>query len=468
MPTNFGWTYSATRIDDAKGRIAAAGFQFSYAADRPSMLGYWKRRQAAGIHWIAAQDDEMKLNGKWRDPNNQARGTCHPAGVMILMADKTEKPIQEVVIGDRVLSHTDESRRVSDIGVRKYSGDLLSFDAVESGRCCIVTPDHLIAHFPGLAGAWLRPEFAPAYKIETGNRIGTLTANKSESNLSRSFDRVKMASFARVTGCSVHSIEVEADHTYYANGMLVHNCVGQGSSRAIEDVINSRIVDGEIMGESQLVAFEPMYGFERNTRWQKTHPFGCRCGNCPDGLAGADAAAFYSQHGYLKRDVYGSIDLSQPQEHFAIDWNNSGVPGDVLNASTGHQVQCHSSDSWDEYADAIASKDWGHICLPKVFGYSRVIVGPYGTVEPDTDAGHDTECVGCCTLPSNETAFLIQNSWGLGVKYPPSIQVLNGNGATVSKQMRPGSYAVRQSVLEGLGNAAERISCDIQGSSVFR
>jgi hypothetical protein len=317
MP-NFGWTYDQEKILAANDRMTQAGFQVSLAADRPSLAGYWKRLQAKGIHVIAAQDDEKKLCGQWRAPNEQVRGTC----------------------------------------------------------------------------------------------------------------------------------------------------VGQGSSRAIEDVHNSRLVDGEIVGVYTQVAYEPMYGYERNTRWSRTHAWGCRCGNCPDGLQGADAAAFYTTKGVLRRANYlqSGVDLSAPHEELAIRWNNTGVPEVLIAAAAFHKIICHSAETWGAYADAIAAKCWGHICLPKVFGYSRIIIGPYGTVEPDSDGGHDTECCGVATLPNGETAFLIQQSWGLnGPHYPNTIQTANG-----PLTLRPGSYAVRQSVLEGLGSQVERISCDIPSGSSFR
>ncbi len=318
MPTNFGWTYDQPRIEAANSRMEAAGFQVSFSADRPSLAGYWKRQQAKGVNIIAAQQDEMALNGKWREPNSQRRGTC----------------------------------------------------------------------------------------------------------------------------------------------------VGQGSSRAIEDVHNSRLVDGEIVGVYTQIAYEPMYGFERHLHWSKTHPWGCNCGNCPDGLCGADAAAFYSTQGVIRRANYAQIgiDLSQPHEELAIQWNNTGVPETLVAAAAFHKIQCHSSRSWSEYADAIATKCWGHICLPVCFGLGRVIVGPYGTVEPDSQGGHDTECCGVVTLPSGETGFLIQQSWGSpGPHYPPVVQTAAG-----SLNLRPGSYCVRQSVLEGIGGGQERISCDISSGSSFR
>lgn len=241
-------------------------------------------------------------------------------------------------------------------------------------------------------------------------------------------------------------------------------CVGQGSSRAIEDVHISRIVDKEIIGVYTQIAYEPMYGYERHLRWPRTQAWGYTGRDANDGLAGADAAAFYSTIGVIRRGSYGGVDLTSPREDLAINWNNSGVPDAVLQAGADHKIVCHSSNTWDEYADAIAAKCWGHICLPQCFGLSRVIPSDFGTVLPDENGGHDTEVCGIVTLPNHETGFVIQQSWCTpGPAYPKTIQTVEG-----PIQLRPGSYCVAQKVLEGMGNQVERISCDIPSNASFR
>lgn len=310
---NYGWVYNEEKILAATARIESSGFKFNYSADRPQMAGYWKYLQSRGVTHIHAGDFEKKLNGKWRNPNSQSRGTC----------------------------------------------------------------------------------------------------------------------------------------------------VGQGSSRAIEDVHNARLVNKVIVGKPTLIAFEPMYGYERRQRWGGTHPWGCNCGNCNDGLCGADAAAFYSTIGVIARGVYQGIDLIDPHEKLAIDWNNSGVPDVLIKAAAFHKIFCHTSSTWSEYADAIAAECFGHVCLPKIFQGGRVDANGY--CEPDGDGGHDTECCGVSTAVNHETLFIMQQSWGNAAKYPPIIQTACG-----PREMRPGSYAVRQSVLEGIRGGVERISCDVPPQSSFR
>ena len=238
------------------------------------------------------------------------------------------------------------------------------------------------------------------------------------------------------------------------------SCVLQGSGRAIVDKLNSMIADKSIICNPAEVSAEVMYGYERKKHWSQTHPWGCACGQCPDGLTGQDAAEFYATMGVVPRGVYGGVDLSKPNEQLAITWNNIGVPSNLLEVASNHKIICHASNSWDEYADAISAKHWGWVCLPGICQAHSV--DEFGCCQIDGNGGHCTECCGIVVLPNGETAFIIQQSWGNAIKYPPTIKTVSG-----PLQLRQGSYAVRQSELEKLGHQVERHSCDIPTSSAF-
>ena len=51
---------------------------------------------------------------------------CFTAGTMVTMADGTRKPIEDVEVGDCVITHEGRSRKVTEVHVRKYKGDLYS------------------------------------------------------------------------------------------------------------------------------------------------------------------------------------------------------------------------------------------------------------------------------------------------------------------------------------------------------
>lgn len=66
---------------------------------------------------------------------------CFTAGTLVTMADWTKKPIEEVRVGDMVITHRGRARRVTEVHRRKYSGDLYSVKP-EGGRLLRTTRQH--------------------------------------------------------------------------------------------------------------------------------------------------------------------------------------------------------------------------------------------------------------------------------------------------------------------------------------
>jgi hypothetical protein len=66
---------------------------------------------------------------------------CFPAGTLVTMADWTKKPIEEVQVGDMVITHRGRARKVTEVHKRKYSGDLYSVKP-EGGRILRPTRQH--------------------------------------------------------------------------------------------------------------------------------------------------------------------------------------------------------------------------------------------------------------------------------------------------------------------------------------
>lgn len=66
---------------------------------------------------------------------------CFPAGTPITMADGTTKPIEEIKVGDLVLTHTGAVKAVTGVHPRPYEGLLIDF-SVEGGGEFSVTPEH--------------------------------------------------------------------------------------------------------------------------------------------------------------------------------------------------------------------------------------------------------------------------------------------------------------------------------------
>jgi Fe-S cluster assembly protein SufB len=117
---------------------------------------------------------------------------CHLAGSMVRVRDG-EKPIEEVQVGDEVLTHEARFRRVRDTMQRRFEGPIFRITfAGESYRSLAVTPRH-----PFLAVVRARPrehneEFVPqwkeAWKLRAGDYVGLPVSIEADVEAPDSWD----------------------------------------------------------------------------------------------------------------------------------------------------------------------------------------------------------------------------------------------------------------------------------------
>lgn len=253
-------------------------------------------------------------------------------------------------------------------------------------------------------------------------------------------------------------------HHRDTNSQARGTCVWQGSSRACEDVHISAIADRRVPGRYALLSGEAGYAWCRlHFGWGASHQWGCRCGNCPDGLVGANYAEFAATMGLIERGVYAGVDLTTPREDLAINWGNKGgIPQQILDSGLKHKFSAHKAANLDEYADGMANKNWGANCLSVIC--SGGIVDADGYCTPDGRGGHCTENCGITLDPVGEDAFQFQQSWPLGaVKYPAEVKTKSG-----IINPRPGSYFIRRSVLEKYLRESELWLFDVSSANSFR
>jgi len=132
-----GWQYQIA--DQEYQRLASHFLPFVFQGDVRNTPG-------TPIWEIAKKVLGGKLPPTWY----QKTGDCHIAGTLVTMADGTEKPIEEVQVGDFVLSHTGHARRVIDTIAKNYSGDLVSLKLRGCLNSITSTPDHQFITYPGL------------------------------------------------------------------------------------------------------------------------------------------------------------------------------------------------------------------------------------------------------------------------------------------------------------------------------
>lgn len=118
-----------------------------------------------------------------KNPYNerQTTGDCTPAGTKVTMADGSLKNIEDVQIGDYVLSHKNISRKVTALIQKNYTGKLVTIKAKGLDQTLTSTYNHDIIWFPNMtsgkrgagAGGRYKPneEFKPIGHLNEKEKI---------------------------------------------------------------------------------------------------------------------------------------------------------------------------------------------------------------------------------------------------------------------------------------------------------
>lgn len=221
-PEAAGWIPPENRTDESKKihkqfledvpTVSEAFTSPGYVKDRPRA---WQLvAEAIKKNWIPK---EFLRNGQLKNIA-QIIGSCFPAGTLVRMADGSEKPIEEIRVGDEVVSHTGQSRRVINTFRRDYTGDLVAI--VAAGRKLVSTKDHRIWARCGSEYFWEEAQdLTTQATVVCPGKLGIESRVDSIESVNDSL--------------TVYDIEVEEDHSFIANGIAVHNCVGFGAGNML-------------------------------------------------------------------------------------------------------------------------------------------------------------------------------------------------------------------------------------------
>lgn len=179
----------------------------------------WYNPKMHRVELILAID---KVKGK-EFIDRQARGEqlevsmgCFPAGTPILMASGGQKPIEDVRVGDMVMTHKLRPQKVTGLLTYPFTGTMVIL-ILGDGRHLICTGNHPIY-------TW-HPEtdtttWEPAISLKAGATIWQYDSDHNPmSKLS-----VARVYHAHVDGEKVYNFSVEEDESYVANSVHVHNC----------------------------------------------------------------------------------------------------------------------------------------------------------------------------------------------------------------------------------------------------
>lgn len=342
-----------------------------------------------------------------RDIENipQEIGDCFIGGTMVRMADGSEKPIQNIVIGDTVMSPQGNARKVTATIKKLYKGKLVTLWGQGCAQGVTGTPDHrIMAPRSDSTGDWwvTMDNYDLFYRVlipfSAKNR---LTRDKDTETVHHGFSTPVTAIQKYENDTHVYCLEVEHDHAFIANGYAVSNCVSWGARNATEYLTCVQIALKNPRQKYRPVFAPYYYGTGR------VYVGHGQIGN-EDGSLGSWMAEAVMKYGTLFSDDSGVPPYSG---RVAKAWGDPDPAPDLDKfKSVGQERLVKSAAqirSWDELVDAIAN---GYPCTIASNQGFQMEPGRDGFHAPEGTWGHQMSWVGYGLDP--EPYVLQRNSWG--------------------------------------------------------
>lgn len=332
-----------------------------------------------------------KVLGADTENYSQEIGDCFVAGTMVRMADGSEKPIESVEIGDKVLSHKGNPRTVTDTIAKSFSGELIRTRA-HASRWITSTPDHRFINSSG------EKRWESIGEMKIGQ---SLSISNPDSNLFGISSPIVSMNGSKTSDSKVFCLEIEEDHSFIANGYDVHNCVSFAGKNSLEYLT---CVEIALNGESQKFRkiFPPyFYGTSRVQIGQR------QLGNS-DGSTGVWLQRATKDYGVLSAD---ETNVPQYSGQIAKQWGYQGPPDEFIQIGKQHLVKTTSQVlSSADVANAIYNGYPVVVCSNQGFNMQA---GSDGFHSPGRDPwGHSMAIIGYEDHPQYGLYFIILNSWG--------------------------------------------------------
>lgn len=113
---------------------------FKYGSQVCDTFGYGESAAGKLVVPFTYIDKYYGVN-QWHDPG-QGVGNCFLAGTLVTMADGSKKPIEQVSVGDRVITHLGNAKTVVDLIERKEGDFVYEFKVKTYNKTLICTKDH--------------------------------------------------------------------------------------------------------------------------------------------------------------------------------------------------------------------------------------------------------------------------------------------------------------------------------------
>lgn len=208
----------------------------------------------------------------------------------------------------------------------------------------------------------------------------------------------------------VYCLDVEKDHSFIANGFIVHNCVSHAYGLGI-DILNAVQIFNSLAPQQWVAetATEVIYGGARvqaHIQLDGQQPiYGA-------GAIGVEAAEFVKNYGILLRQKYGKYDYSRYDGEVADQLGETGVPVELLPICKLHPIQTTAlCRSWEEARDAICNGFPVMLCSNVGFSIRRGR-DKDGFLSPGRQPWRHAMCLLGADDNPKRPGGLIENSWG--------------------------------------------------------
>ena len=163
----------------------------------------------------------LSNRGLQKNGIKSSMSNCFIPGSKVLTSEGF-KNIEDVKVGDMVLSDDGEFHNVNAVMQRDYEGDLYEIDSpnlISPIRC---TPNHKFLTNHG----WKRADriLACSPQIHSSDKIKMAIPNNLKTDNENEFSEISSINIVENYTGKVYNLSVDETHTYNVNGAIVHNC----------------------------------------------------------------------------------------------------------------------------------------------------------------------------------------------------------------------------------------------------
>lgn len=450
-----------------------------WAADHPDRIPFAQSQptlaQAAPFLYQDAPPASVLLYKAIKDANGgqyikypaQQIGDCFPANTLVTMADGTEKPIEQIVVGDMVVNAKNKPCKVKRTIAKPFSGKMVTIQAEGYARKVTATADHRFKHIPGdtTSKAYGKkterlPEFqwTPIDFIEEKTRVLIPWGPSPDSESDPVIDLLQFLPEAKVDGdkqldlygtCALAVMPELSQKTermeklrltYKKLDVTEYGLALPVKSREETMVENTTVYCIEVEEDASFIANG--YGVHNCCSWGSGHvadliectrialqklneEFHEICTEAlygvgreiagmlgsGDGCYGGAMAKAVTQVGTIDRKSVGAYSGQR-----AKDWGRTGTPKEIKAKMVDHKVKSFALlTSTGDLVAALANLNPAIICSDQGFTMTR---DANGLCYPKGSWGHCMHCCGYRTR-NGDIEFCIGQSWGPNVPSGP-------------------------------------------------